>query len=98
MKPKDRMYARNNVIDQLEDGYLYISTSGDGEEVAYVIELVKKDIPKKPYYEGDGYADGAMVYDMAYCPNCGNLMEEYKDNGWGEEYCHCCGQHLDWSD
>ena len=61
-------------------------------------ELVDKETPKKPYYEGDGYADGVMVYDVAYCPNCSNRFEEYENNGWGEDYCHKCGQRLDWSD
>ena len=28
--------------------------------------LVDKETPKKLYYEGDGYADGVMVYDV-YC-------------------------------
>lgn len=60
-------------------------------------ELVEKETPKKPYYEADGYANGIPVYDMAYCPNCNNLFEEYENNGWGENYCHNCGQRLDWS-
>ena len=61
-------------------------------------ELVDKETPKKPYYEGDGYADGVMVYDVARCPNCDNVFEKYENNGWGENYCHNCGQRLDWSD
>lgn len=55
-----------------------------------------KEAPEKPYYEGDGYADGVMVYDRAYCPRCNTMFEEYENNGWGENYCHNCGQHLDW--
>ena len=31
--------------------------------------------PKKPYYEGDGYSDGELVYDTWICPNCGKSYE-----------------------
>lgn len=96
MKPKNRMYARNNVIDQLEDGYLYISTSSDDEEVTYVIGLVKKDIPKKPIYENDLVDENVVVNTWAYCPNC---KEEIPFELWENlNYCPNCGQRLDWSD
>lgn len=61
------------------------------------IEALKKQIPKKPEYEGDGYADGELVYDYAKCPICGHDFE-YGINDWGCEYCSDCGQKLDWSD
>ena len=64
--------------------------------VSVIQDLVDKETPKKPYYEDDAFYDGVMSYDVAYCPNCNNLFKEYEDDGWGEEYCHCCGQHLDW--
>lgn len=66
--------------------------------ITVIQKLVDKETPTKPYYEGDGYADGVMVYDVAYCPKCSNRFEEYENNGWGENYCHNCGQRLDWSD
>ena len=66
------------------------------EELEIIKNKLNKETPKKPYYEGDGYADGVMVYDVAYCPNCSNRFEEYENNGWGENYCHNCGQKLDW--
>lgn len=55
-------------------------------------EAVEKQKPKKPDYEGDGYADGYMVYDTWICPNCGEKYEvDYDD------YKHCpnCGQAID---
>lgn len=55
-------------------------------------EAVEKQNPKKPDYEGDGYADGYMVYDTWICPNCGEKYEvDYDD------YKHCpnCGQAID---
>lgn len=43
------------------------------------ILALQKQIPKKPTFEGDGYADGAMVYDTWICPNCGQAID------WSEE-------------
>lgn len=55
-------------------------------------EAVERQKPKVPDYEGDGYADGYMVYDTWICPNCGKKYEvDYDD------YKHCpeCGQAID---
>lgn len=55
-------------------------------------EAVEKQKPKKPDYEGDGYADGYMVYDTWICPNCGKEYEvDYDDY----KYCPNCGQAID---
>ena len=54
-------------------------------------EAVEKQNPKVPDYEGDGYADGYMVYDTWICQNCGKKYEvDYDD------YKHCpeCGQAI----
>ena len=58
-------------------------------------EAVEKQKPKTPDYEGDGYADGYMVYDTWICPNCGKQYEvDYDD------YDHCpkCGQAIQWKE
>lgn len=66
--------------------------NGDFKDTGKAFE---KQIAKRPYYEGDGYADGQMVYDTWICPNCESEYEvEYDDYG----YCPNCGQKLDWSD
>ena len=58
-------------------------------------ELVDKETPKKPYYEGDGYSDGELVYDTWICPNCGKSYEvDYEEY----ERCPHCGQMIDWSE
>lgn len=57
------------------------------------MEALKKQIPTAPTLSGDGYADGALVYDTWECPNCGERYEvEY------EQYGHCpsCGQAINW--
>ena len=56
------------------------------------IEALEKQIPKKPDLEGDGYADGYLVYDTWICPNCGKHYEvDYEEYDW----CPNCGQHID---
>ena len=56
----------------------------------------EKQIAKTPDYEGDGYADGQLVYDTWICPNCG---EHYEVGYHDYDYCPKCGQHIkheDW--
>lgn len=58
-------------------------------------EAVEKRKPKVPDYEGDGYADGYMVYDTWICPNCGAKYEvDYDDY----KYCPECGQAISWEE
>ena len=66
-------------------------------DIAYAmaIEALEKQIPKNPDIEGDGYADGQLVYDTWICPSCGEHYEIEYDN---YEYCPKCGQHIDRSD
>lgn len=59
--------------------------------------LKEKDEAKAVCYEGDGYADGAMVYDTAFCPNCEHEFEEDSEN-WECEFCPNCGQRLRWKE
>lgn len=58
-------------------------------------EAAEKQRAKKPNLEGDGYADGHMVYDTWICPCCGISYEvDYDDY----KYCPDCGQYIDWSE
>lgn len=54
-------------------------------------KAVGKQKAKKSDYEGDGYADGQMVYDTWICPNCGERYEVEYDN---YDYCPKCGQKI----
>lgn len=58
-------------------------------------EAREKQIAKTPDYEGDGYADGELVYDTWICPNCGEYYEVGYDN---QDYCPKCGQHIQHED
>ena len=67
----------------------------DGEEIDIAIKALEKQIPKKPNIEGDGYADGQLVYDTWICPCCENHYEIDYDS---YDYCPNCGQHIDRSE
>lgn len=56
---------------------------------------LKKQIPQKLDYEGDGYDDsGDLIYDTAICRNCSREFEvDYDEHS---NYCPNCGQALDW--
>lgn len=69
-----------------------INLTVNNETAMSVWECVEKQIPKKPDYEGDGYADGFMVYDTWICPTCGQCYEVDYDN---YKYCPECGQRID---
>ena len=74
------------------------TSCGCSFENAYemAIQALEKQIPKKPTYEGDGYApDGTFIWDEWLCPSCGKRYEiDYDDY----DYCPNCGQKIDWSD
>ena len=57
---------------------------------------LEKQIPKKPAYDGDGYApDGTFVWDEWLCPCCGTRYEVDYDE---YDFCPNCGQAIDWSE
>ena len=74
------------------DGRIFV----EHEENLIAIQALGKQIPKKPTYEGDGYApDGTFVLDEWICPCCETRYEvDYDDY----DYCPNCGQKLDWED
>lgn len=56
-----------------------------------------KQIPVGVYVEGDGYADGFLVYDTAYCQTCGHLLtEDFEPFTDQYPYCPRCSQALLW--
>ena len=63
---------------------------------AYREQEGPRNTPRRPDYEADGYADGRLVYDTAYCPACRHRFEEGV-NDWGSSFCPDCGQKLDWT-
>lgn len=46
--------------------------------------------------EGDGYADGTLVYDVWYCSNCGHCIDDGTDDPERlPKYCPVCGAKMD---
>lgn len=85
--------AWNNVRSLAETSDYYKEC--DDKDIELISELVEKETPKKPDYEGDGYSDGELVYDTWICPNCGKSYEvDYEEY----ERCPHCGQMIDWSE
>lgn len=66
----------------------------DREAMEMAFSALEKQIPKELIAEGDGYADGSMVYDSFYCPSCDHRMEEDEV----EDYCPNCGQKICWEE
>lgn len=75
-----------------------ISLADDRQDaIAMAIKSLEKETPRMVNYEGDGYADGYMVYDMAECPACGNRIDEDDVDVWEvAKYCPECGQRIIW--
>lgn len=61
-----------------------------------VLDALRKQIPEKPHFEGDGYDDsGNLIYDTWICPNCEDRYEvDYEIH----QYCPMCGQRIDWNE
>ena len=57
------------------------------------IDAMKKQILEEPYYSGDGYWNGEIVYDTWTCQNCGKSYE-VEDEEY--DYCPNCGQRIKW--
>lgn len=78
----------HDIRKRLEELKPYEDTGLDPEQI---VELKERDTAKIPDYEGDGYADGHMVYDTWICPNCGERYEvDYDDY----DFCPRCGQRI----
>ena len=78
----DGVYIDMNLLREYED---------TGLTPEQIRELNERDTPKIPQYEGDGYADGKMVYDIWICPNCGAKYEVDHDD---YDFCPDCGQRI----
>ena len=71
--------------------YLKDHNACDGKEIDVAIEVLEKQIPKKP------------VIDLSKslrdrCPSCGNVVFTLYDDETKFPHCQWCGQKLDWEE
>ena len=88
---------RNDGVDcdrQCEDCDLVMDVEVIRDAYKMAISALERQIPKKLITEGNGYADGSMVYDSFYCPSCDHHMEDYEV----KDFCPKCGQKICWEE
>ena len=90
----DYKYCRNHYEDCPEINRLYerlAEYEDTGLTPEQIMELKERNTPKEAIYEGDGYSEGEMVYDVWICPNCGVKYEvDYEDY----DFCPDCVQMI----
>lgn len=91
MTEKDRIRNAWLSVSTLATNSDYYDKDIDDHDINLIAKIVKKEIPKKPYFESNGYP----VYDTWICPRCGTNYEVDYDKF---DYCPKCGQRIDWSD
>lgn len=99
-KVREAIFCMKSFVDETVceecDHYETCDHTRVEDNAKIAIEALEKQLPKKPTYDGDGYApDGTFIWDEWLCPNCGSRYEvDYDDYS----YCPNCGQRLDWSE
>lgn len=98
----DDLISRQAAIDAL-NGEFTITGRENAETIRNYINGVNKRLRELPSaerrgrwlpLEGDGYADGAIVYDVWECSNCGN-EERGEDVPETNRYCRLCGARME---
>lgn len=82
-------------FDKLCGNYLYQNADKiEYEQALYDgVEALEKQIPKKGIMIGDNYSS------VLSCPNCRKpIVNVWNIAKYEPNYCHYCGQALDWSD
>lgn len=87
--------ASRDITHYISNGCCNGENALSWETLNMAISALKKQIPKKPHFEGDGYWNGELVYDTWVCPNCDTDYEVEADK---HKYCPNCGQKIDWSE
>ena len=63
----------SNIIEDIKSGTYKPYKSDKADRI--IIAALKSRRRKEPFLEGDGYADGNIVYDTWRCPNCGQAIK-----------------------
>lgn len=73
-----------------DDEIIYSSKYVKAYEMA--IKALEKQIPKKPYLK----QEGLLGIKMWHCSVCDKAVVSDWNRDLGNNYCHHCGQKLDW--
>lgn len=94
-------------IDELKKSPWFTQGNGHVERAEAIDIVTKLCVQEQPtadvapivrglwYGEGDGYADGNMVYDVWYCSECGFYVDEGDNEPPRWNYCPNCGALMD---
>ena len=91
-KEQVKLYFNKFARDGLKKEIIERATN----DIAEVIDNVPTVVAELHGYwigEGDGYADGEIVYDTWYCSNCDYVVED--DDEPNFKYCPNCGAKMD---
>lgn len=82
--------AKRYILENWFDGDQDVKAVVDGDKetmtMKMAVEAIEKQIPKQP------------VEEATMCPNCGGNIINEADNDYNFNYCHYCGQKLDWNE
>ena len=56
---------------------------------------MRKQNPETVKYDIDVDERGNFIHPVAHCPRCDYTFYQ-KEHTWGCNYCHSCGQRLNW--
>lgn len=81
-------------IKSCRDAGIDVTITIDKSRSHLILNALKKQIQRKPDYEGDGCdKDGNIILDTWICPGCG---EQYEVDYDEFKYCPKCGQKIYW--
>ena len=96
---KRLMWLKEDVHDEYSGALL----DGCETDIELLDEIPAADVAEVVHGEwqgeGDGYADGALVYDVWDCSECGYCIDDGTDNpDCLPKYCPNCGAKMDGGD
>ena len=83
---REKLIRNAELCRETTDAFIELINDQEAADVQPVVQ-------GKWHAEGDGYADGEIVYDMWSCSCCGEYFDEWDDKPtWN--YCPNCGADM----
>lgn len=88
-----KKYILTNHFDGMVDVKAIVGGNEETMAMKLAVEALEKQMPKKGIMIGDDYSS------VLSCPNCRKpIVNVWNIAKYEPNYCHYCGQALDWSD